>query len=110
MKARRQDVIALSPLVEAEILGVLAQPKFARRVAAEDRAAILALISDAAVRVEPKLTVTDCRDAKDNKYLELAAAVNAGIIISSDRDLLDLDPWRGIRLLLPRAFVDMPYS
>jgi uncharacterized protein len=94
--------------VEAEILAVLARPKFARRIAPNDRTAILALISDAAVRVEPSLSVTDCRDAKDNKYLELAASANAGIIISSDGDLLDLDPWRGTRILLPRTFLEMP--
>jgi putative PIN family toxin of toxin-antitoxin system len=108
LKARRQDVIALSPAVEAEILGVLARPKFARHLTPEDRTTILALISDAAVRVEPRFTIDDCRDSKDNKYLELAAAVNAGIIISSDRDLLALDPWRGTPVLLPRTYLDMP--
>lgn len=107
LKARRQSVIALSPAVEAEIRGVLARPKFARHLTAGDRTTILALVADAAVRIEPKVTVTDCRDGKDNKYLELAAAVGAEVIISSDRDLLDLDPWRGIRVLLPRQFLDM---
>lgn len=33
---------------------------------------ILALIGDAALWIEPSVRVTDCRDAKDNKYLELA--------------------------------------
>jgi predicted nucleic acid-binding protein len=36
-----------------------------------------------------------------SKYLELALAASAGIIVSSDADLLDLDPWRGIRILKP---------
>jgi putative PIN family toxin of toxin-antitoxin system len=107
LKARRESVIALSPAVEAEIRGVLTRPKFVLHLTDEDRATILALVADAAVWVEPKLAVTDCRDAKDNKYLELAAAVGAEVIISSDGDLLDLDPWRGIRVLLPRQFLDM---
>jgi putative PIN family toxin of toxin-antitoxin system len=34
--------------------------------------------------------VTDCRDAKDNKYLELALAAGVGVIVSSDDDLLVL--------------------
>ena len=99
LKARHEDVIVLSPAVEQEIRDVLARPKFARSLSDADRAAILALLTDAAVRVAPAISVHDCRDAKDNKYLELAATAGAGIIVSSDHDLLDLDPWLGIRIL-----------
>ena len=99
LKARHEDVIVLSPAVEQEIRDVLARPKFARSLSDADRAAILALLTDAAVRVAPAISVHDCRDAKDNKYLERAATAGAGIIVSSDHDLLDLDPWLGIRIL-----------
>ena len=54
---------------------------------------------------EPAERVTDCRDAKDNRYLELALAASADIIVSGDQDLLVLDPWRGVRILSPAAFV-----
>jgi putative PIN family toxin of toxin-antitoxin system len=93
--------------VEAEIRGVLARRKFARVLTDEDRAAILALITDAAVWVEPALKVNDCRDAKDNKYLELAATAGAAVIISSDDDLLVLDPWHGTRIIRPVQFIGM---
>jgi putative PIN family toxin of toxin-antitoxin system len=92
--------------IESEIRSVLARPRFANRLTAYDRDEILALIADLAVWIEPKLTVTDCRDKKDNIYLELAASVGADAIISSDGDLLELDPWRGVRILSPRAFLD----
>ena len=72
----------------------------------EDRNTILALIMEAAVWVEPTLKMNDCRDAKDKKYLELAATAGAEIIISSDDDLLVLDPWRGISILRPAVFVE----
>lgn len=108
LKARRSNVIALSSAVEAEIRNVLARPKFARHFTGEDRDVVLDLITAAAVRCEPSITVTDCRDKKDNMYLELAAAVGAEVIISSDTDLLELDPWHGIRILLPRSFIDLP--
>jgi predicted nucleic acid-binding protein len=49
--------------------------------------------------------VTDCRDAKDNKFLALAAAVEAELIIASDPHLTDLHPWRGIPIIPPRAFL-----
>jgi len=44
---------------------------------------------------------------KDNKYLALAAAVGARVIIASDNDLLVLDPWRGIRIVRPVEFLEM---
>ena len=49
--------------------------------------------------------MTDCRDAKDNKYLELALAARAGVIVSGDADLLVLHPWRGVRILRPAEYL-----
>jgi putative PIN family toxin of toxin-antitoxin system len=105
LKARSQDVIALSSAVEVEIMKVLHRPKFARSMTAARRDRVLGLIRDAAVRFEARVRVTDCRDAKDNKYLELALAANAATIVASDADLLVLDPWRGIRILRPGEYL-----
>jgi hypothetical protein len=55
--------------------------------------------------VAPFIAVTDCRDPKDNKFLELALHSQAEVIISSDDDLLALDPWRGVRVLNPSGFM-----
>jgi predicted nucleic acid-binding protein len=49
--------------------------------------------------------VTDCRDAADNKYLELAIAAEARAIVSSDQDLLVLHPWRGVSILPPAEYL-----
>jgi uncharacterized protein len=57
------------------------------------------------VWVEPREAVVDCRDPKDNKYLELAAAAGADRLLSSDEDLLVLDPWRGVRIIRPRDYL-----
>jgi hypothetical protein len=51
--------------------------------------------------------VTDCRDPKDNKYLELSLAAGAETIVSSDDDLLVLDPWRGVRIMRPAEYLDV---
>lgn len=45
--------------------------------------------------------VTDCRDAMDNKYLELALAAAATIIVSGDNDLLVMNPWHDVRARRP---------
>lgn len=68
------------------------------------------LVASAAVRFSPSVVVQDCRDAKDNKYLELALAAGARFLVSSDQDLLVLDPWRGVRIVTPAKFIAIPQS
>ena len=46
-----------------------------------------------------------CRDPKDDPILALSLAAGAEILVSSDRDLLVLHPWRGIRIVTPADFL-----
>ena len=46
-----------------------------------------------------------CRDPEDNKFLALALAAEANVLISSDDDLLVLQPWRGIPIVTPADFL-----
>jgi putative PIN family toxin of toxin-antitoxin system len=103
--ARSRETICLSPAVEAEIRAVFFRPKFRSHLAAGRGERILDLVTAAAVSITPMEAVTDCRDAKDNKYLELAPASDAATIVAGDDDLLVLDPWRGIRILTPAEYV-----
>ncbi len=41
-----------------------------------------------AKKVPVALAISDCRDPKDNKFLELANDGNTGYIITGDKDLL----------------------
>jgi putative PIN family toxin of toxin-antitoxin system len=56
--------------------------------------------------IEPKIEITECRDPKDNKFLELAVAGNADCIVTGDNDLLVLNPFRNIRIITPKEFID----
>jgi uncharacterized protein len=103
--ARANEVLCLSAAVEAEIRAVFARPKFRKYLASGRAERVLGLLTAAALFVEPTETVADCRDTKDNKYLELALAAGAGTVVASDGDLLDLDPWRGIRIVSPADYV-----
>lgn len=47
-----------------------------------------------------------CRDPKDNKFLALAFAAEADAIVSSDEDLLVLDPWGEVRILRAGEFLE----
>ena len=108
--ARTHDVIALSPAVEEEIRSVLSRPKFAAAISAIRRTRILDLLFRSAVFVEPAIQVCDCRDAKDNKHLELALAAQAETIVSSDEDLTILNPWRGVQVLTPVDYLERSVS
>jgi uncharacterized protein len=105
LRARASATICLSAAVEAEIRDVLRRPKFAKYISDQVRARILDIVAAAALMVEPREAVTDCRDRKDNIYLELALAAQAAVVVSSDDDLLSLDPWRGIRIVRPREYL-----
>jgi len=47
----------------------------------------------------------ECRDPKDNKFLELAVSGGATHLISGDNDLLVLHPFRGIQIMTPQMFL-----
>lgn len=51
--------------------------------------------------------ITDCRDPKNNKFLELAIDGNADYIITSDPDLLILHPYLGISIVTPAQFLSI---
>lgn len=60
----------------------------------------------AASIVMPDVEVDDCADADDNRILECALTAHAGFIVTGDRHLLRLHPYRGIRVLSPRQFLE----
>jgi putative PIN family toxin of toxin-antitoxin system len=46
-----------------------------------------------------------CRDPKDNQFLALALVAEADFLVSSDEDLLVMNPWRRITIMTPRDFL-----
>lgn len=67
----------------------------------------LSVIKEFANETKPSQRVDAVRkDEADNRILECALAANAGIIVTGDSHLLDLNSFRRIRILSPRAFLD----
>ena len=104
-RAFASDRAAVSEATLSELLGVSARPRLARFIDPELRDEVLAFLDAFGVFFAPAEAVTDCRDWKDNKYLELALAAGADRIISSDNDLLVLHPWRGVQVLRPADYL-----
>jgi len=91
-----------------ELDAVLRRPKFDRYVQEAERLEFLAAFIRDTTLVDVTEVVTDCRDAKDNKFLELAVCGNATCIISADGDRLVLHPFRGISIVTPHEFLSQP--
>lgn len=105
-KALQTSEILMSFPVWSELEDVMNRPKFNRYISAKDRKEFL---QDFYHLITPfnKITekFTDCRDSKDNKYLELAVCGKADYIITGDSDLLILSPFRSIAIVKPETFV-----
>lgn len=68
---------------------------------------VLALIAMNATIVDaPALVAPVSADPDDDKFLAAAAAAQAPVIVSGDRDLLEVSGWCGIEVLSPRQFLD----
>ena len=105
-KARVAGTILLSLDVIEELHDVLSRHAFDRYIDEEDRLKFLSLLIKEATLIEIDETIKECRDPKDDKFLELAINGNANIIVSGDKDLQVLHPFRNISILSPREFLD----
>ena len=102
--------VCVSPSTLAELEKVLLRRKFDRYQPADVRKAFADILRRRAslfmVSEADELNVNPpCRDPKDNKFLALIQACDADALISSDDDLLALNPWQGIPLLTPAQFL-----
>jgi uncharacterized protein len=110
MLALGRCTLFVSPATLDELQGVLLRTKFDAYASRTERAAFFARY-----RQETTLLTHDaqsdqmasgaCRDPKDCKFLALAMACNAGVLVSSDDDLLTLKHWHGTQILSPAAFL-----
>ena len=100
------EVLLSLELLE-ELNEVLGRERFNRYVTSEEREEFLGVLVERAVLVEITENVQECRDPKDDKVLELALNGEAHYIISGDRDLLVLHPFRGVVVTTADEFLRM---
>ena len=98
--------ILVSEATVAELIDVLRRPKLARYLSPSVREKFLTKFVQQVIQVATTEAIRECRDPKDDMFLDLAVAGGAACIISGDQDLLVLDPFRGIPILTPRAFLE----
>ena len=97
--------LLISEFTGLELRQVILRPRFQRYLAPPRAREFLASVLRIAEPVTVTHSITACRDPKDDKFLELALSGHATHIITGDRDLLDLHPFRGIPILTPISFL-----
>jgi len=104
--AYTRGLILMSVEILSELIDVLNRKKFDRYVSRETRENFLASLSTETELIETTEAISICRDPKDNKFLELAISGNASYIVTGDKDLLELHPFREVLILNPTDFIN----
>ncbi|GAA4785195.1 hypothetical protein GCM10023231_11280 [Olivibacter ginsenosidimutans] len=98
--------LAISEPLLSEYTEVLYRKKLDKYLSEQKRKRILQRFINHSIRFFPSELVNDCRDPKDNMVLELALACNAAFVLSGDKDLLVLHPYRNIPILSASQFLE----
>jgi uncharacterized protein len=103
--ALKHGEVLLSLELLEELSDVLGREKFDRFVTSDERDEFLETFVERAMLVEVIERVQECRDPKDDKILELALNGQAEYIVSGDKDLLVLNPFRGVKIVTAEEFL-----
>lgn len=100
--------IAASIDTLSELHEVLNRPKFDRYLSPFQRLQYLQTYREAVTLVNVRTCIADSPDPKDNKFLALAVDAEAALLVSGDKkDLLALNPYRGIQILSINEFLSL---
>lgn len=105
-RALKDMEVVVSEATVQELADVLSRNKWDRYVSIEDRQEFIRRLLQICTLVSVLSEIDDCPDPSDNHFLALALDAGASIILTGDRDLLDLHPWRDIRILTPAGFLE----
>lgn len=98
--------LLVSEATLSELARVLARPKFDRYVDIRDRQEFIRHLGTLVETVTILQRLQACRDPKGDMFLDVAINGRAGAIITGDADLLALDPFMGIRIVTPAAWLE----
>ena len=107
----KSHVLCISQTTLTELQVVLQRSKFDRYAPLQTRLEFLDVVRQTAHLYEidtasEAASLSACRDPKGDKFLALAMACEAMVIISSDADLLSLQRWNNIAIISPADFLE----
>jgi uncharacterized protein len=104
-QAAERGRFLVSEATMTELVAVLGRAKLDPYVSLADREQFIRLLGRIAELVPILRAVRACRDPKDDMFLEVAVNGGAELIVTGDRDLLDLHPFLGIPILSPGDYL-----
>ena len=109
ISALGSHTLFVSPETLDELEKVLLRPKFDAYASTAERGTFFARYKQETTVLTPdaqseQMAKGACRDANDCKFLALAMACKAGVLVSSDDDLLSLKAWHGTQIVSPAVF------
>ena len=107
LKAQAIGFLVCSEATYNELADVLLRPKFDKYLSQQSRKQFLIDYRNAVLLVDIIHLVNDCRDVKDNKFLEVAVNASVSYLISGDDDLLVLHPYGDVQIVSPASFLLM---
>jgi putative PIN family toxin of toxin-antitoxin system len=107
VRALALGTIAASEETLGEFQSKLLNKKFDKYFGSRERLAAVEEVRQNSRLITGVVTIAACRDPDDDKFLSLADTVHADCIISHDKDLLIMNPFKGIPIVTPLQFLDM---
>jgi uncharacterized protein len=101
----QQAILVMSAETFHELTRKVLESEFDKYFRGNDRADLLTRIASGSEWTEISERVSVCRDPKDDMMLETALAGRADCIVTGDKDLLVLDPFRTVRIVTAAAFL-----
>ncbi len=100
--------LAVSDVIIVELVNTLSEPYFQRRLTPEQIRRDLLLLRTDAVQTEITVTVQGiATHPEDDLILATAASARADFLVTGDTKLQALGMYAGVRIISPRAFLDL---
>lgn len=106
-KGLHEGQIIASDDTLSELADVLSRSKFDRYISIEDRQEFFRYFGRIVNTVEIIRSIKKCRDPRDDKFLELAVNGRASHIITGDKDLLVMNPFKAVQIINPEQFLNL---
>lgn len=110
----QDHVLLLSEDIVAELSATLFYPKIRKRIPFDDEQIEFWIASIRVVahelKIKYKYPILVQEDPKDDRYLHAAIEGKAGCIVSGDKHLLNLNPFKGIPIIKPVEFASFPHE
>jgi putative PIN family toxin of toxin-antitoxin system len=99
-----QITIVFSKRLLQELTEVTNRPKLKKYFPSNEVEEMLEFIKTIGLEFNPESIHTICRDEKDNFLLDLIDVSKANFLVSGDKDLKELNPFKTAKILTPAEF------